>query len=125
MSLKGWKNPSRGKERPNSWKSGTDPLRHRQYKIWVQQRNQAQFRGEGWSISFDQWLAIWGDMWPHRGRERGCYCMSRIDWSLPWTVKNVAIITREQHARMQVESRNAGWRSPAQKFRRQKLGLTT
>jgi hypothetical protein len=115
MALKGFQNPSKGKLRPHIWKAGTDPVRHKQYLVWLQQKNQANFRDEGWTIDFDAWIKIWGNLWPNRGRERGCYCMSRIDWSLPWTLENVAIITREEHARLQALARMAGWRSIARK----------
>jgi hypothetical protein len=48
--------------------------------------------------------------------------MSRLDWSLPWTVNNVAIITREAHARLQGLARQAGWSSIAQKRARARRG---
>jgi len=95
-------------------------VEHRQYLTWLQQRNQAQWREEGWTIDFDTWKQIWTDsgQWANRGRERGTYCMSRLDWSLPWTADNVAIITREAHARLQGLARAQGWSSTAQKRRR-------
>jgi len=111
--------------RPNVWKSGPDPTRHQQFRVWGQQKNQAHWREEGWSIGFDEWCDIWdrSGQWLNRGRERGCYCMSRLDWSLPWAVNNVAIITREEHARMQGDARARGWSSIAQKRRRAERGL--
>lgn len=105
---------SRG-PRPQVWRTGPDPVRHEQWRVWGQQKNQAQWREEGWSISFEDWLALWGDLWHSRGRERGCYCMSRRDWSLPWTLENAQVITREQHAKMQGDARAAGWSSLARK----------
>ena len=106
--------------RPQVWKSGTDPVRHEQFRVWGQQKNQAQWREEGWDIGFDAWCDLWNasGQWLNRGRERGCYCMSRLDWSIPWTLDNVAIITREEHARMQGDARARGWSSIAQKRRR-------
>ena len=103
--------------RPQVWKSGTDPVRHEQFRVWGQQKNQAQWREEGWDIAFDAWCDLWNasGQWLNRGRERGCYCMSRLDWSLPWTADNVAIITREAHAKMQGHARASGWSSIAQK----------
>jgi hypothetical protein len=98
-------------------------VRHQQWRVWGQQRNQAQWREEAWSIDFDTWLAIWGDLWHNRGRGRGDYCMTRKDWSLPWTVDNVQIVTREAHAKMQGDAVAAGWRSLAQKRNRIKKGL--
>jgi len=39
--------------RPRVWKSGPDPTRHQQFRVWGQQKNQAQWREEGWDIAFD------------------------------------------------------------------------
>jgi hypothetical protein len=99
-------------------------LRHQQFRVWGQQKNQAQWREEGWTIDFETWARMWNEsgQWENRGRERGTYCMSRIDWSLPWTADNVAIITREQHAQLQGDARAAGWCSVAQKRARARRG---
>lgn len=115
MVLKGHPNPAKGRLRPHIWVTGPDPVIHKKYRVWIQQKNQAQWRGEGWTISFEKWCEIWADHWHLRGRETGDYCMSRLDWSLPWTADNVAIITRHEHAKMQGQARASGWRSIARK----------
>ena len=124
LSTKGIPRPNSKGPRPQVWRSGPDPRTHRQYLVWLQQRNQANYRDEGWSISFDIWKKMWDDsgFWDLRGRERGCYCMTRQDWSLPWTINNVVIVPREVHARMQADAVAAGWRSIAQKRRRARMG---
>lgn len=106
--------------RPQLWKTGPDPAEHDRYRTFVQQRNQALWRDEGWTMDFETWKRLWAEsgQWANRGRERGCWCMSRRDWSLPWTEDNAAVITREEHARLQGEARAAGWSSMAQKRRR-------
>ena len=109
-----------GKKRPHLWVTGPDPVLHKKYLVWLQQRNQALWREESWHIDFSDWCAIWGDLWLVRGRERGHYCMSRKDWGLPWTVDNVHVITREAHARLQGNARAAGWCSVAQKRNKQR-----
>jgi len=111
--------------RPEMWVSGTDPVEHKKYRVFIQQKNQAQWREEGWDISFAAWKDIWDQsgMWENRGRERGDYCMTRSDWSLPWTVDNAQIITRQEHARLQGDAVSSGWRSLAQKRYRQKNNL--
>lgn len=96
---------------------------HQQWKVWGQQKNQAQWRGEQWDLSFDDWRELWGDLWHNRGRERGDYCMTRRDWSTPWTRDNAVVITRIEHAKMQGAAMSAGWRSVAQKKKRTRLGL--
>ncbi len=116
---------SRGIPRPNSrhprphlWKTGPDPELRKRYYVWLQQRNQALYRDEGWHIEFDAWLRLWEPYWHLRGRERGTMCMTRRDWSLPWTLDNVQVITRSEHARAQGAAKAAGWCSVAQKRRR-------
>jgi hypothetical protein len=111
--------------RPHLWRVGTDPELHDKYLIWVQQRNQAQYRSEGWQLPFETWCALWQDHWHLRGRARGCYCMTRISTEGAWEVDNVVVVTREEHARRQSMAQRSGYRSPAQTRRRERLGLTT
>ena len=87
--------------RPHRWRTGTDPELHRKFTAWRQQRNQALHRREEWDLTLEVWIRIWGDFWRERGRTRGSRCMSRIDWEQGWTETNVAIVTREEHARAQ------------------------
>ncbi len=111
--------------RPDKWVTGPDPVEHRKYRTFIQQKNQAQWRGEGWSISFDEWKLLWdiSGQWENRGRARSCYCMTRRDHLMPWSIDNVVIITREQHSRQQSALSHSGYRSPAQLRRRARLGL--
>lgn len=104
--------------RPHLWKTGPDPDLRQRYYLWLQQRNQALWRGEGWHIDFADWMELWQPYWHLRGRSRGHMCMSRQDWSLPWTLDNVIIVTRETHARAQGLAKAAGWSSQAQQRRR-------
>lgn len=112
-----------GQQRPHLWVTGPDPVLHKKYLVWLQQKNQAQFRGEGWHLDFAVWCEIWGDGWDLRGRERGHLCMTRRDWAAPWTPDNVIIVTREAHAKTQGQARAAGWRSLQQQARRARLEI--
>lgn len=125
MSTKGIPRPHTRGPRPGAWITGPDPEEHKRYRTFIQQRNQAQYREEGWDISFEAWKQLWAEsgQWDLRGRERGHYCMTRRDWSRPWTVSNAQIITRQEHARLQGDAVAQGWRSVAQKKRRTKLGI--
>lgn len=88
--------------RPHTWRCAAhDPVRHAQYRAWVQQRNQAQWRGELWDLEFETWIAIWGDQWPLRGRGTDQLCMTRRDWQQPWSEHNAEIVTRRQHNQRQ------------------------
>ena len=118
ISTKGIPRPNARGPRPQVWRTGPDPVLHKKYLTWLQQRNQALWRDEGWTIDFVTWQGLWGDKWDLRGREKGCYCMTRVDWSLPWTVDNVQVITRSEHAKAQGHARAQGWCSIAQKRKR-------
>ena len=123
MVRKGQPHPGRGFVRPGAWVTGPDPVVHKKYRVFIQQKNQANYREEHWTLTFEDWCELWAEHWDERGRERGQYCMSRQDWSLPWNKKNTIVITREEHARMQGEAVKKGWRSPAQKRYRERKGL--
>lgn len=122
-STKGIPRPNSRGPRPQVWKSGPDLERHKKYRVYVQQRNQAQWREEGWDLTFDQWCDLWADLWDQRGRVKGTYCMTRSDWSLPWDTTNCVIITREEHAKVQGQAIAQGWRSPARKKYRARKGM--
>jgi len=89
---------------PHLWKTGPDPERHLRYRAWLQQRNQARWRGEVWNLSFEAWLAIWGDQWQHRGRERHHLCLTRRDYTLPWDETNAEVVTRQAHNQRQADN---------------------
>lgn len=95
----------KGSQTPHLWISGPDPVRHQQYRAWAQQANQARWRGEGWSIPFDQWLEIWGDLWKDRGRRLEAWCMTRRDWDLEWSSDNVEVVTRREFLERAREAR--------------------
>jgi hypothetical protein len=104
-----------GRLYPDRWITGPDPERHHRYEVWLQQRNQAQWRGEIWALPFDAWLDMWQPLWHLRGRTRGTWCMSRQDWDGAWCPENVDIVPREQHAQRQRAYRARGWQSPARR----------
>jgi hypothetical protein len=99
MPSKGQTHPFKGTQRPHVWITGPDPLLHTQYLAWLQQRNQAQWRKEGWHIPFNEWLEMWKLQWHNRGRRPENVCMVRTDYDLPWTRDNVEIIPRTEHSK--------------------------
>ena len=110
--------------RPHVWVTGPDPVEHAKYRVFIQQKNQANYRKEPWTVSFEEWKAIWGELWHQRGRERGCYCMTRADHTEGWTKENIRVVSRDEHARDQARLASAGYRSPAREAYRQKTGKT-
>jgi len=88
--------PKRG-PRPGAWRSGPDPYRHSQYRAYMQQRNQAQFRGEDWQLTFEEWLNLWGQDFDRRGRRGDNLCLTRWDLEDSWTVTNCILMSRRDH----------------------------
>ena len=106
-ALKGKQSPLKGRERPNlkgprgpyphKWLSGPDPVRHEQFTAWHRQRAQAIYRGEEYLLTFEDFHAIWGDLWSKRGRGINDYCLSRLDPEKAWDKTNTRVITRYEH----------------------------
>jgi alpha-L-fucosidase len=91
------------KSRSHLWISGPNPVMHNYYKKWQQQRNQANYRKEGWEFTFDEWITKWGDDINNRGRTKLSKTMIRPDITKPWSKQNSEIVTREAHGRHQQE----------------------
>lgn len=89
--------------RPHVWRSGPDPAEHKKYRAFIQHRNQSQFRGEPWDITWEQYKEIWAERWHQRGRTKDTYCLTRRDYDLPWTWTNIEVITRAEHNRRQLQ----------------------
>lgn len=89
----------KGKEFPNSWKSGPDQEDHKLYISCQRSRAQAHFRQEDWQITEQQYIDLWriDDRYKNKGRGSDDFCLCRIDEEKPWTVDNVEIITRKLH----------------------------
>lgn len=96
--------------RPHVWKSGPDPIEHKKYLNWIQQKNQAQFRKEPWELTFETWKEIWGDDYQYKGRASQDLCMTRRDDQGAWTRDNVEIVTRREHVIRQGLKRGPEWR---------------
>lgn len=94
--------------RPNAWKVPGE-IPHQQHTAWHRQRAQANYRGEGWTLTFEEFQAIWGSNWTRRGRGADDYCMTRIDDSQPWSLANVECIPRIQHLRRHRQRQREGY----------------
>ena len=67
---------------------------HHMFSVFIQQRNQANYRKEGWTLTFDEFKEAWDDKWDNRGRKKGTYCSTRIDQTKPWTADNYVVMVR-------------------------------
>ena len=91
--------------RPHIWKVGPDEERHRMYQPWLLSRAQANFRGEEFTLDFEQYYQMWRHDWDNRGRKPDNMCMTRIDKSGPWSADNTHVITRKEHLQAQGRAR--------------------
>lgn len=85
--------------RPQTWMSGPDPMRHDQYTAWMRARAQANFREEGWQMTFEEFETLWNENgnWHQRGRGADDLLMTRRDPSKPWSRDNCYIELRKLH----------------------------
>ena len=86
---------------PKTWKSGPDEINHKLYTDCQRARAQAWYRGEEWYITEQEYIRLWreDDRYLKKGRTVECLCLSKIDYTLPWTMDNVHFITRREHFR--------------------------
>jgi hypothetical protein len=71
----------------------------------MKHKAQCDFRGEEFTLTFEQYEELWQGLWDQRGRTREAVCMTRIDWDGAWEWGNVEIITRAEHFKRQGEQR--------------------
>jgi hypothetical protein len=92
---------SLGKERPHTWII-KDPALHKMYIPFLKAKSQTDYRvregiAEGeWKLSFEEFVAAWGDLWQLRGRASEDFAMTREDFDGDWTADNVVVVTRKE-----------------------------
>lgn len=94
---------TKGVVRPHVWLVGPDEYKHKMYQPWLVAKAQANFRGEEWDLSFEDYYEAWNGLWDQRGRLSDELCMTRIDYEGAWEKSNIEIITRKQHCGKQKE----------------------
>jgi len=84
-----------GKKRPNAWVY-RDSFDHARHFAWHRSRAQANFRGEAWELSPEEFFELWStpELWSQRGRRPEHLVLTRYDWEKPWSRSNCCIITR-------------------------------
>lgn len=91
--------------RPHLWRSGPDERRHEIYVSFLRSRAQANFRNEGWTLTYEEYFKLWDKNWENRGRDRFNVCMSRYDPEQPWDISNTYIRSRYDQLLEQAEKR--------------------
>lgn len=73
----------------------SDPIDHDRHIAFLRSRAQAKFRGEPWSLTINDYFALWHpQLWAQRGRKVNDLAMTRLNPELPWSIDNVSIQTR-------------------------------
>lgn len=91
----------KGTKRTYMWKSGPDPIDHKLYVQCQRARAQANFRGEVWTITEQEYIDLWreNDRYLNKGRRPEDLCLTRRDPEGDWSMDNVIIVTRAYHYR--------------------------
>lgn len=101
--MSGWH--TKGKLRPQVWKTGPDPVLHEMYHCWQVQKAQCKFRDEEFNLTFEEYSKFWKKDWAKRGRTPDAICMTRIDWDGAWEIGNVELLSRAEHFKRQGQFR--------------------
>lgn len=75
----------------------------RQRHLWfVRSRAQAEFRGESWQLTYEDFCCYWPDRetMDRRGRQSSSLCLTRYDDQGPWSRDNVCMVTRNLHMKI-------------------------
>jgi hypothetical protein len=49
-----------------------------------------------WRLTFEEFVAAWGDLWQLRGRASSDFAMTRECFEGDWTADNVVVVTRKE-----------------------------
>jgi hypothetical protein len=79
----------------------TDPKEHEMHIPFLRSRAQANFRGEPWTLTIQQFFDLWRDHWHLRGRKPDDVCMTRRDYNGIWDEENSIIVTRREQLKRQ------------------------
>ena len=82
--LRGRPSPLRGRTFPNKWAAGTDPSLRPIWRKWLVAKNQARFRMEEWSLTWEQYLQMIAQTKGNWGRHKGALNLARVDHRVGW-----------------------------------------
>ena len=68
---------------------------------WHRMRAQANYRGEAWDLTFEDYKLFWPteELWAQRGRVTDSLCMTRIDPDQAWSRSNAVVLPRLDQTR--------------------------
>lgn len=101
---------------PERWKYGPSRFKKDANIVFLRQRAQSRYRGEPFTLTFEEWLSVWGDRLHMRGRGTHDLCMQRIDATGAWELSNVELVTREAQLQRKVREQKRPLRNPGTKY---------
>jgi len=101
--------PGKGRKvDPDCWVTGPCPDRREKYYAYLKHKSQAEFRGELYLLTWEDWEAMWSDdLWSRRGRRITDLCLTRLDFEGAWSTDNLIICPRSQHFKIKREQNAA------------------
>lgn len=92
--------PQGSRERRERWKTGPDPITHDKYYAYMKHKAQAKYRGEDYSLTWEQWDQLWPtELFVRRGRKSHDLVLMQTDTDLGWHQTNVSVVERIEHLR--------------------------
>lgn len=89
---------------PDKWITGPDPDRRDKYYAYLKHKAQANFRGEMYLLTWEDWEYLWCEPnWSKRGRRITDLCLTRLDFEGAWSTDNVIVCTRRKHFDLKME----------------------
>ena len=106
--------------RPNTRRYRDDDD-HKLFMDCMRARAQARYMNQEWTISEDDYIALWrtNNRYLKKGRGNDEFCLVRINYDLGWHLTNVQIVTRLEH--YQICSREKIGKFAQRKSQREKL----
>ena len=90
-----WLQRRRG-ERPDLWKTGSDPAVHQHYYRFLRARAQARFWAQEWWLTWTEYYEATREVIGRMGRGLDQFNLVRINTRLGWSKSNVELQTRRQ-----------------------------
>jgi hypothetical protein len=86
---------------PDRWVTGPDLERREKYYAYLKHKSQANYRGELYLLTWEDWEYMWTtDLWRRRGRRITDLCLTQLEWGSGWSMDNVTICTRREHFKL-------------------------
>lgn len=90
--------PGYGRPHSTVWITGNDPDLRNKYYAYLKHRSQARWRGEDYSLTWEDWHELWTDeLWEQRGRGRDSMILTRECFAAGWHKENCTIQPRTVH----------------------------